>query len=389
MTVTAFYFPLVFWTLRGMEVGLQTLLIDLALLLIIQSSKDQAMGRAILISLMFLLAILGRIDAVLQVVILAIYLAVRNKFDVRVIALPFATIVITTLAIFWFQHTYFGDYLPNTYYQKVTGFSVWERVRNGLLAFNQHATRDTLFLIVFSLLGLLLYKDVQNREVLLMAGLFAVQCAYSVFVGGDYAEVEVGAANRFITQGMPALIILFSIVADRVITDLIMSRRPGILSRPLTQSVIAVGVGFGVLFVISGTVWMNWGISNAPLWKADVRRVKLGLAIAEYTSPDVTIAVHAAGQIPYYSERRTIDLLGLNDAVIAKGPPASPFYPGHDKWNYNYSILQLKPDLIVDNFQPLAGFMRNVKEYQKLESGIYIRKDSTLINVDGLSQEYR
>ena len=46
---------------------------------------------------------------------------------------------------------------------------------------------------------LLVYKDFRRPETLLLAALFAGQCAYSVWVGGDYAEVEVNAANRFIT----------------------------------------------------------------------------------------------------------------------------------------------------------------------------------------------
>jgi hypothetical protein len=152
---------------------------------------------------------------------------------------------------------------------------------------------------------------------------------------------------------------------------------------------ISAGVALAVLLVISGKPWIDWSINNAPLFKADMRRVKLGLAIAENTSPQATIAVHAAGQIPYYSDRRAIDLLGLNDPVIARGPVTGPFYPGHDKWNYDYSIMQLKPDLIADNWVKLGDYMRNKTEYQQLENGMYVRKDSTLIDVDGLVKASR
>ncbi len=387
--ITAFYFPMVFWSLRGMEVGLLSLLIDFAALTAFRFTDDGSQRSAFLLGLIFFLALLVRLDALLQICVISIYLLGKSKHNLRSLFLPFLIIILTSMAILWFQRVYFGDFLPNTYYQKVVGAPVWERIRNGILVFNQYASKDILVLAFFALGGVLLYKDMQNTDTLLLAGLFLVQCAYSIWVGGDYAEVEVDAANRFITQGMPPLIILFSLAVDRILADLTAARRPTIQSKPGIRTAISIGVALSALLVISGQPWINWAIDNAPLLKADIRRVKLGLALAEYTAPQATIAVHAAGQIPYYSERRTIDLLGLNDPVIAKGPVTGPFYPGHDKWNYNYSIMQLKPDLIADNWIKLGDFMKDKTEYQQLDNGIYIRKDSKLVDVNGLLENFR
>ena len=388
-TITAFYFPLVFWSLRGMEVGLLTLLIDVGVLIVIRHTGDVEKRSSILLGMVFFLALLVRIDSILQIFIICVYFFCRDKSNIRHLVLPLLVAVLTILAILWFQHAYFGDFLPNTYYQKVIGASTWERIKNGILVFYQYAARDILMLALFSLAGVILYKDLRSWEILLLAGLFLVQCMYSIWVGGDYAEVEVDAANRFITQGMPALIILFSLVADHMISDLISAQQPTAHSKPRVQAIISIGVALAVLLVISGKPWIDWAIDNSPLLKADMRRVKLGLAIAEYTSPQAIIAVHAAGQIPYYSDRRTIDLLGLNDPVIAKGPVTGPFYPGHDKWNYDYSIMQLKPDLIADNWVKLGDFMKGKTEYQELDNGMYLRKDSTLVNVYGLVNDTR
>ena len=206
-----------------------------------------------------------------------------------------------------------------------------------------------------------------------------------MWVGGDYAEVEVNAANRFITQGMPSLIILFSMAVDR----LLRAAPLGLNNKPTAQTVATFGLALVTLAVMSGRPWIAWAGHNAPLLQADIRRTRLGLFIARNTAPEAVIAVHAAGQIPYYSERNTIDLLGLNDPVIAKGPVTGPFYPGHDKWNYEYSILSLRPDLIADNWIRLGAFMKDKGEYIRLDNGIYIRRDSTLINVAGLSKEFR
>ncbi len=378
--ITAFYFPLVFWSLRGMEVGLLTLLINIALLLAI--SKNET----ILISIILALAILVRVDAIISAALIALYLFMKNKRNATRYV-PIISIIITTLAIFYFQKIYFGDFLPTTYYQKVTGFSSFERIKHGLLVFNQFATRDTLLLFLFSLACLFFYKLQRNREAQLLLGVFIAQCIYSIYVGGDYAEPETNAANRFITQGMPALIILFSWMTSRILSDLKTAQPQSALSNPKMNP--AIPLALSILLLISGEAWINYAIDNAPLLKADIRRVKLGLLIAENTSPKAIIAVHAAGQIPYFSERTAIDLLGLNDPAVAKSAGHGEFYPGHNKWDYEYSITQLQPDLIADNFAPLADFMRGNKQYTKLDNGIYIRSDSELINVDGISDNYR
>jgi hypothetical protein len=216
-------------------------------------------------------------------------------------------------------------------------------------------------------------------------GIFLAQCAYSLYVGGDYAEPETDAANRFITQGMPALFILFSWITSRVLADLSIAQPTQTFANSKVNPAIPLAVI--VLLVISGEPWFNYSINNAPLLKADIRRVKLALHIKENTLPEAVIAVHAAGQIPYYSERTTIDLLGLNDPVVAKGPGEGEFYPGHNKWNYYYSINQLQPDLIADNFTKLSTFMKDNKQYKLLDSDIYIRIDSSLIDIKGLSSK--
>jgi len=360
------------------EVGLLALLVSLAVLFSITEKHP------VFIGLIFAAAILVRVDAIISIAPIALYLLLKNK---RNAILPIASAAITLLAVFYFQHNYFGDFLPATYYQKMTGFTALERIRHGLLVFVEFAARDTLPLFLFSLAGIFFYKLQRSRETLLLLGIFLAQSTYSIYVGGDYAEPETNAANRFITQGMPALIILFSWMTSRILTDLQAAQPQSAFTAPKVNPAIPLAII--TLLIVSGEPWFTYTVDNAPLLKADIRRVRLGLFLAESTSPEAVIAVHAAGQIPYYSQRTTIDLLGLNDPIVAKGQGHGEFYPGHNKWDYDYSIIHLRPDLIADNFAPLADFMRGKEEYQKLENGIYIRIDSTLINLEKISQDYR
>lgn len=357
--ITAFYFPLVFWSLRGMEVGLLVLLIDLALLYTLQN-KNHA-----LIGLFLALAVVTRLDAIIAAALISTYHLIKNRN-----ALPLLAGAAALAAVFYFQYDYFGDLLPLTYYQKVTGYTSLERIQHGLLIFNEFASRDTFTPFLLSLAALVYFRKI-NPETTLLAAIFLAQCAYSIYVGGDYAEPETNAANRFITQGMPALFILFSWMTDRLFLQL-EADRPH--ATPTTLKVNpAIPFAVITLLIISGEPWFSCSVDNAPLLKADIRRVRTGLFLAEHTPADAVIAVHAAGQIPYYSERKTIDLLGLNDPVVAKGNGHGAFYPGHNKWNYEYSIGELKPDVIADNFAPLAEWMKNNREYQKTENGLYIK----------------
>jgi hypothetical protein len=75
--------------------------------------------------------------------------------------------------------------------------------------------------------------------------------------------------------------------------------------------------------------------------------VRKALAIRAATPPDARIAVIWAGAIPYFSRRPAIDLFGKSDPAIAHLPPRRSFLPGHDKWDFEYSIHRLQPDLVA------------------------------------------
>ena len=73
-TLTAFYFPLIFWSLRGMEVGILTLLVDLAVLLSIRFTRAPEKRFSLLLSLVFIAALIIRMDVLLPILLLVAYL---------------------------------------------------------------------------------------------------------------------------------------------------------------------------------------------------------------------------------------------------------------------------------------------------------------------------
>ena len=288
-------------------------------------------------------------------------------------------VLLTVGGILAFQRAYFGDMLPNTYYQKMVGGSIDERLIHGALVFLQYALLDVAVMAVVVAGGMIRLRALRSTEMFLLVTLFVVQCLYSVWVGGDYAEPETASANRFVAQGVPALIVLFAIAVEALLAS-----RGSDAMRAVPPWAVAIAIAALTVCAISGPPWLRWLRDNAPLLRSDIRRARAGLAIAKYTSPEATIAVHAAGQIPYYSQRRSIDLLGLNDPFIARGPRRTAFYPGHDKWDYEYSIGQLQPDLIADNWIRLAPYMSTQQEYRKLINGMYVRVNTMLVDSVGL-----
>ena len=107
-------------------------------------------GVPVAIGVLLLLAIATRLDAAAQALVILVYVVTRRNVDTKRRLIPVAIAALAVIGILFAQRMYFGDALPNTYYQKILGASAWERIRNGLLVFSQYALRDTLMLALFS-----------------------------------------------------------------------------------------------------------------------------------------------------------------------------------------------------------------------------------------------
>ena len=80
----------------------------------------------------------------------------------------------------------------------------------------------------------------------------------------------------------------------------------------------------------------------------------LAVTIRDNTAPDATVAVVAAGVVPYFSHRRALDFMGLSDAHIAHEPPHAEAPIGHTKYDVAYTLAQ-QPDVLVTLFDDVRG----------------------------------
>ena len=87
-------------------------------------------------------------------------------------------------------------------------------------------------------------------------------------------------------------------------------------------------------------------------------------------------------------DRYAIDLLGKNDLTIAHEPMHLPspgtsasrfFYPGHLKYDYRYSLGELKPDVVTQLWGNVAEAGPYLGPYEKVVIGnraLLLLKDS-------------
>lgn len=387
--LTAFYFHLNNWALQGMEVGLLALLLSGAVLLALRGQERKSF--TVWPYLLLTLGTLVRIDMAVPLVVLTAFSAWkdaprRKQHLLWGLGLLAISVGGQTLLRLW----YYGEWLPNTYYLKVVGIPLTDRIQRGLSVFSDFVWESGWFLMVLPLILLFLNP---NPPTLLLFGLLFGQIAYSIYVGGDAWEHK-GGANRFIALAIPLFFVLFVQAADRV-RQALLPKKSAEWGRILSQGLLAA-FAFTSLFsfnvINENDAFAKWATLKRPIFVAGTQRyTTLGLLIREITEEEAKIAVVTAGNIIYFAERTGIDMLGKGDKVIARSQPHDGggsfdnvdeiFRPGHNKWDYQHSIAELQPDIVAQiwgSSVEMAPYLdAGGYEFFEIDGfGMYIRTDS-------------
>jgi hypothetical protein len=406
--LTAFYYPLSNWSLLGLEVSLLLLIVNLSMFLTLKTLES---GRFSLgLYLLMGVATLVRVDAAVTYLTLWGLLVWFDRANRRRHLIEGGLVLILfiggqTLA----RKLYYGEWVPNTYILKVEGLPLWARVRRGLQVTWNFVRGFFPLLMIFPFTVFFFRRD---RKVLLVALVFLAQVAYSIYVGGDAWEHR-GGANRFVALGMPALFLLFSMAVwewyDRIRNWLQKSSQPaaGWLARLMP-------FGLAGFLALSMLLWNrmpgNYGLitslrridegelrfflllDRSIYVPGNERYTRDAIIIRKLTRSDASVAMVAAGNICYFSHRYCIDLLGKSDPVIARGgiqvPPDADWrelQPGHIKFNYQYSIGMLKPDVVVEIRRSTGDIAEKYLDEEYVMAKVnthpmYFRKDSNKID---------
>lgn len=393
--LTAFYFHLNNWALQGMEVSALVLLVTSATWLSLRSWKRKKFS-----AWPYVLAALGtlmRIDMAVPLAVLAAFWAWKDPRHRKLhLQWGFGLLAVSMLLQTGLRRWYYGDWLPNTYYLKVVGISLLDRLQRGWSVFWGLIWGSGWFLMLLPVVLLLVWPETPS---LLLAVLLAGQVAYSIYVGGDAWEHK-GGANRFISIAMPLFFVLFVQTLDRL-RQLLAKLRKGSWVQLTSQAAMAAVVLtslFSFNVINENDPVDKWTLIKRPVFVAGTQRyVTLGLLLNEITEPDASIAVVTAGNIIYFAERTGVDMLGKADRVIAHSQPHENggsfdnvdevFRPGHNKWDYQHSIVDLAPDIVAQiwgNSKEMDPYLQAGGYEYFLVDGfpLFIRVESTSIRWD-------
>ncbi len=331
--------PLAVWSIGGLEHGFMAGVLVGALIFLLRGLQSPKPFRRDVWISSFLFALLALLRADGIGLLCAAIVGVVVSRGITLSSIKSCVVLSVLPALFLsgqliFRIAYYNDYLPNTAYVKVS--LSWLRFEYGL----EHVAQGLFaFGILYGLvvLSVILFfrSDARSRcrdRLLVPLSISALWTVYLAIVGGDIFPGW--------RQLLLAIAPLTLIVADSATY----------ITSKITRYRIVAGVCWvGLLCAHLGLQMFDSDNQRAKAerWEWDGYPVATFLKRA-FSHHRPLLAVDAAGALPYWSELPALDMLGLNDAHIARNPPTSfgSIAIGHDLGDGHY-VWRRKPDIIV------------------------------------------
>ena len=330
-----------FWTVAGMESALFSLLL-VGLWAACWSERASRPSGALLTGALSGLLAITRPEGVACGLLVPLVLGGLRRLRLRLWLGATLVAAASVAALLVWRHVYYGAWWPNSVHAKVALTSA-TLVRGA--AYLWSFLWDELVIVLLPLLVLARRRDARFVTLLLVLLGYA---AFIVLVGGDGLY-----RYRFPAHLVPLLAIGFAAGLERTLT----------LPRHLKWPIGVAASLATITALLRPGFFREFTLLEVRQWEQ--RWTLVGKALAEHTPPDVTVATNVAGRVPYFSERRTLDLLGLNDRVIARAPveDLGSGYAGHERAAPD-TVLARHPDLIY--FSVLDGLPRQAFRSQRV-----------------------
>ena len=337
------------WSVGGLESCLFAFLVLAGGLAYMGEMKEPE--RVPLSGAWFALAAMTRPEGLLVYGLTGLHQVITRSVGLRKLATRQDWLRLALFALLWapwfaFRWRYYGFPLPNTFYAKVTlGDSADQRARG--LDYVATFIRIHLGYIPLAVALLPLLRRRWSMWASYLALIVFAYGAYIAYVGGDWS------VGRFFVPLMPLFYTLLAgglIVAGEWLVGAVRRWRalPRWLERGAAAAiVVALCAGIWVQSSLKGEKALFLDRFDAHL--AGRARTAMGKWLGENMSPDTYIAVDAAGQMPFYSDLRALDLYGLNDLTIAhrEVQDMGKGTPGHEKMDMDYVLFEAQPDYII------------------------------------------
>ena len=359
------------WGASGMETAL-VLLTQIALWVaterVVQRSGNMPL---MLLCTAILVSVLLRADGFLLPGVAVLYLLLSRKWKATFIS--GLVLFVATVSYFAWRYSYYGDFLPNTYYAKVSG---------PLLLRFEAATIQLAIIVLASGLGVYIVAMAIAAGRGVVRGLrglgrpdfgsvlAAVILLYWFYIGGDHL------GERFLLLLAPLGIFTISRVAAA-----------GRLARRPLATAVLILLALQLHPVVTDSRF-RYQQSKYDLW------LELGEFLGQQ-HPGETLAIGAVGKVPFASGLYTIDMLGLTDATLARRQADEFTVPGHNKFDPAY-VLSRRPDLIATWAQPDMDLFYGLTREKTSAAGYRIRylassgrysREANILDVTGMSGE--
>ena len=305
------------WCTGGLETLFFTLLVFIASVAFLREREVGSLA-PIGSSTLFALATLTRPEGGLFIVVAGLFFLGdilarrRNVRSALIWSLPY---IVGVGAHHLWRYSYYGDWLPNSFYAKVAG-AWWEQGLRYLALFAEDYR--VVWFLPLALLPLL-------RRQRFMPGLFLASIgaflAYLAFIGGDRFEY------RFLVVVMPA----FYVLVEEGLRWISRLPSPGPILRVIRDG-LAYGGAAALLIATHLASWapdpgrQRSGVASLGDIKAYAQRRAAegqflrGLIDDGLVPSDLVLCAGGAGALPYYTDWPTVDRRGINDLTIARLP---------------------------------------------------------------------
>ncbi|HEX3279593.1 MAG TPA: hypothetical protein VHR36_00055 [Pyrinomonadaceae bacterium] len=345
----------------------------------------------------FLLALLcvTRLDGALFTMVAVAVLLILGKANrmawrqaVTLAALP----VLFTLLQIAFRRAYYGEWVPNTALVKFTpslkhALDGWTYIRAGAFPLLP------LIAVAGAAVVISFVKKFKRAQMFLLTAMLVAWTAYIITIGGD-----IFPAWRHFVPLIVTLVLMAAIGADWIASH---ARRVHLY---VSSAVLIVLLS---IFIVLQARDSENRRAISERWEWDGRSVGMLLKQA-FGKHDALMAIDPAGCLPYWSELRSVDMLGLNDYYLPRHPPPGVGQGaiGHELGDGQY-VLNRQPDLVIfllptgnDRGYFLSGRQmqedpRFFREYtlvrfqtpEKIVSRIWVRRYSERIGIRALNDQ--
>jgi arabinofuranosyltransferase len=354
------------WAVSGMETSMFAFLMFAALTFYLWEWESEKPG--FLSGVLLALAAMTRPEGVLILGVVVIHqalarLVVQRKLLTSADVARVGVFLMVYIPYFLWRYYYYGFLLPNTFYAKVTVGNSDAQHQRGLRHLSTFVDVHLGWLL--PLLALVpVFKRKFSFWITSLLAVVLVYVSYIVYVGGDWS------VGRFFVPVLPAVYILVAtglVEAYNSFQEWVEK-----IAKSSKALLILRCVGFSFLALALVTLFSFSSLNGEhklfilrfQAAEATHARVTMGKWLRDHVPVDTFIAVDAAGQIPYYSGLRTLDMFGVNDVHTAhlKIETMGQGIPGHEKFDFDY-IMWRQPDLIIAG----APFLDGSDTYERLD----------------------